>query len=236
MESANARFNLSDINSATTGYQGGNSHTITHLTSVQLRSDLIESQIYVCNSHVLNMFTDNFDHQTMEQFVNGVLSDEEVSGYVIHMDELSLRFGCHFSLISDLNSYYLESMRLLARADLTLDFELFRRLPDQLNVYTSKSTLKFGDNCRFGRNVFIDAGCEMGENCEIENCFIGSNCHIGSNVKITNTVVWPNSRIGSNSIVNACLIGFGVRVGSSVKICENCVLGNDVQVLNLILL
>lgn len=200
--------------------------------SIQLRSDLVESQIYLCNSHVLHMFTDNFDHENMEQFVNGVLSDEEVSGYVIHMDTLTLRFGSHFSLVTDLNSYYMESMRLLSRADLVIDFEHFRRQPDRLNVYTSKLTLKFGDNCRLGRNVLIDAGCRIDENCELENCFIAANCHLASNVKLTNTVVWPNSRIGPNSHINACLIGFGARIGANVRICENCVLGNDVQVLD----
>lgn len=164
--------------------------------------------------------------------MNGVLSDEEVSGYVIHMDTLKPHFGSHFSLISDLNSYYVENMRLLSRPDLTLDNELFRRQADRLNVYTSKKTLKFGDNCRLVRNVLIDSGCRIGENCELENCVIGANCQIGANVKLTNSIVWPNSRIGSNSVINACLIGFGVRIGSNVKICENCVFGSDVQVNN----
>lgn len=162
--------------------------------------------------------------------MNGVLSDEEVSGHVIHMDTLKPHFGSHFSLIADLNSYYVESMRLLARADLTLDYELFRRQPDRLNVYTSKKTLKYGDNSRLVRNVFIDSGCRIGENCELENCFIAANCQIGANVKLSNSIVWPNSRIGPNSVINACLIGFGVRIGANVKMVENCVLGSDVQV------
>lgn len=231
MESANARFNLADNNSAVTGYQGGNAQTITHLTSIQMRSDLLESQIYLCSSHVLNMFTDNFDHQTMEDFVRGVLSDEEVSGYVIHMDTMNMRFGSHFSLVADLNSYYVEMMRLLARgADLTLDLALFKRQRDRLNVYMSKQVLKIGNNCRLERNVFIDAGCRIGEKCEIENCLIAANCQIGPNTKLTNSIVWPNTRIGPNCVINACLIGFNVRVGSNVKICENCILGNEVQV------
>lgn len=228
VESANARFNLGDQNNnSLTGYQGGSSQTIAHFDSVQLRADLVESQIYLCNSHVLHMFTDNFDHETMEQFVNGVLSDEEVSGYVIHMDVLRLGFGAHFSVINDLNSYYVENMRLLARADLDLDFELFRRQLDRLNVFTSKS---FVDNCRLGRNVFIEAGCRIGENCQLENCFIASNSHLAANVKLTNSIVWSGARIGPNSVVNACLLGFAVHLGANVKICENCVFGNEVQV------
>lgn len=59
VDSANARFNLAENNTSITGYQGGSSKTISHLTSVQMRSDLIESQIYLCNSHVLSMFTDS---------------------------------------------------------------------------------------------------------------------------------------------------------------------------------
>lgn len=230
MESANARFNLADNNTAVTGYQGGNAQTITHLASIQMRSDLLESHIYLCNAHVLHMFTDSFDYQSMPDFVNGVLSDEEVSGSVIHMDTMKPRFGSHFSLIADLNTYYVEMMRVLARADLTLDYELFKRQPDRINVYVNKQALKVGNNCRLERNVFVDAGCRIGEKCELENCLIAANCHIGANTKLSNSIVWPNSRIGPNCVINACLIGFNVRVGANVKICENCILGNEVQV------
>lgn len=237
VESANARFNLSNqqqwLSASSTGYQGGNAHTISHLNSIQSRTDLVESQIYLCNAYVLHMFTDNFDHETMEQFIVGVLNDEEVSGYVVHVDALALKFGAHFSRIVDLNTYYYETMRLLTRADLTLaDLgELFRRQADKFNVYTSKSVLKFGDNCKIGRNVFVDAGARISENCELENCFIAANCHLGANVKLTNSVVWPNTRIGPKSVLNAVFVGFGVKIGRNVNVCENCVFGNDVQVI-----
>ena len=126
VDNANAKYKLhlnpdSSLN-AKNGFQGGSHDQIIHLKTVQQRNDLLESQIYLCSPYVLHLFTDNFDFETMIDFVKGVLVDEEVSGYTIYIDMFKFKFGSNFSLINNLNSYYYEIMRLLSRTDLILDY------------------------------------------------------------------------------------------------------------------
>ena len=196
MDNANAKYKLQATSvtgglNATSGFQGGSSGQILHLKTVQQRNDLLETQIYLCSPYVLHLFTDNFDFGTMIDFVKGVLVDEEVSGYTMYIDEFKIKFGAHFSLVNNLNSYYYECMRLLARCDLVLDYSAmtdYRRLLDRVNVYLSKMSEKFGNNIKLEKNVFIESNCKIGANVELLNCYIGANCVIGNNTKISSNI------------------------------------------------
>lgn len=189
--------------------------------------DISETQIYICNTKLLDLFENEFD--TIEQFVKKQIS---INKSTILLDILDRNlFGAHFSLIYDLNSYFNECLKILTRADLILESDAIKYIRDieRLNVFISQKSI-IGERSRLARNVLIDAGCKIGNDCELENCWIGENCDLGSNVKITNSIVGSNSKIGSNSSLNACIIGFNVSLGFSVKICENCVLGDKTKV------
>jgi translation initiation factor eIF-2B subunit epsilon len=46
---------------------------------LQVRSDLIDTNISICSPEVLMMFSDNFDYQSLKRdFVVGTLSEEEL--------------------------------------------------------------------------------------------------------------------------------------------------------------
>ena len=85
------RLFYSSLN-AKNGFQGGSPGQILHLKTVQQRNDLLESQIYLCHPYVLNSFTDNFDFENMNDFIKGVLVDEEVSGYTMYIDVFKMKF------------------------------------------------------------------------------------------------------------------------------------------------
>lgn len=146
-------------------------------------------------------------------------------------------FGSHFSFIHDLDSYFNECMRLLTRPDLTLELRLFARDSERLNVFTSHSASIAKHkpfNAKLNRNVLIDSGCRIGDNCELENCWLGRNCHLGSNVKLINSIMCGNCKIGPDSCLNACILGFNVRLGSNVCVCQNCVLADGTHVVFII--
>ena len=46
--------------------------------SLSVRGDLENCEIAICASYVPTIFTDNFDYQTYDDFIKGVLIDEEV--------------------------------------------------------------------------------------------------------------------------------------------------------------
>lgn len=206
--------------------QGGSIDTIVHLKTIQQRNDLLESQIYLCSPYVLHIFTDNFDYESMVEFVHGVLANEEVSGYTLYIDVLPRKYGSHLSVITSLNTYYLQVMRLLTRDDLILGGSRrrgnYKRMLDRMHVHLSKMEggewTTFGNNTVFERNVLVEAGCVIGEGCEFVNCYLGANCVIGDNVKLANTIVWPNSRIGSGSVIRSSLIANNVKIGNNCSV------------------
>lgn len=218
---------------AAKGLQGDSIELITHLKTVTQRNDLFEAQIYLCSPYVLHIFTDNFDFQTMDGFIRGVLIDEEVSGYTMYVDVFKRKFRTHLSSIFNLNSYYLETMRLMQRADILLDFNqraMYNQMLDRINVYINKKSNKFGDNLKLERNVYIGSNCKIGDKCELVNCYLADNCILGNNVKISNSIIWSNTTIGDDSIINASIIGNNCRIGKNCKIIENTIFSNDCHV------
>jgi translation initiation factor eIF-2B subunit epsilon len=52
---------------------------LTENDNVQLRYDLLDSQISVCSPEVLSLYKDNFDYLNRDDFVKGILINEDVS-------------------------------------------------------------------------------------------------------------------------------------------------------------
>ena len=47
-----------------------------------MRHDLLDCQVAICSPVVPTLFTDNFDYLTREDFIKGILENEEVSELV----------------------------------------------------------------------------------------------------------------------------------------------------------
>jgi hypothetical protein len=61
---------------------------------LQVRTDLLDTNISICSPEVLMMFSDNFDYQTLKRdFVVGTLSEEEL-GKKIYLHTLQVRSRC----------------------------------------------------------------------------------------------------------------------------------------------
>jgi len=58
--------------------------------NVQLRYDLMDTGISICSPHIPELFTDNFDYQTKDDFVKGILINEEVSKAISYYSQLML--------------------------------------------------------------------------------------------------------------------------------------------------
>ncbi len=95
--------------------------SIEHLKTIQQRNDLVESGVYLCSPYVLHMFTDNFDYENMTDYIRGVLVEEEVAGYTCYIDVFKKKFHDHYSNITNINTYYLEMMKMIQRNDLILN-------------------------------------------------------------------------------------------------------------------
>lgn len=52
--------------------------------SVSIRHNIKDTHIAICSSSVLPLFTDNFDFQTRDDFIKGLLINEEILGSTIY--------------------------------------------------------------------------------------------------------------------------------------------------------
>lgn len=57
-------------------------------SEVTLRHDLIDPQIAICAPSALPLFADNFDFATRDDFVRGLLINEEILASTIYFSEL----------------------------------------------------------------------------------------------------------------------------------------------------
>lgn len=58
-------------------------------SEVEIRNDLIDPQIAICSPSVLSQFADNFDFATRDDFIRGLLINEEILESTIYFAELS---------------------------------------------------------------------------------------------------------------------------------------------------
>lgn len=66
-----------------------------------VRHDLIDTHICVCTPRVVELFVDNFDYKTKNDFIRGLLINEEVK-----MEEVKCHLMIEHSLMVDLVKNY----------------------------------------------------------------------------------------------------------------------------------
>lgn len=201
------------------------STSLTKASTLKLYTSMLDTQIYLCSSYVLHMFSDNFDALTMSDFIHMIRADQ-ISRYAIYMDKIDRQFGTYVALVNDLNSYYRQTLKLTQLiSSFHLDYFLRYTSNKSFNI-TLKSNVKLGRNLNLCRNVFIDDNAQVDDSCELINCYVGKNVHLGANVKLSNAIILDNSIIGKNTIINACLIGPHVKINENLSICENTLLSS----------
>lgn len=57
-------------------------------SDVEIRHDLSDPEIAICSPAVLSLFADNFDFETRDDFIRGLLINEEILASTIYVSEL----------------------------------------------------------------------------------------------------------------------------------------------------
>lgn len=193
--------------------------------SINVRYDLSNCHIFICSPQVAPLFTDNFDYQTLDDFVKGILINEEIMGDQIHACILEDGYSAR---VNDLHMYNAISQDYVNHwvYPLTPTSVISKRNYVYINEH-----VQIGKNCELKSSIIIGANTSIGENVKINKSMIGANCKIGSNVCIENSYIWDgatiendvdikqtvvcnNAHIQKSSKMIDCLISFGVVVGS----------------------
>ncbi|KAM8901998.1 translation initiation factor eIF2B subunit epsilon isoform 2-T2 [Lycaon pictus] len=148
---------------------------------VEIRYDLLDCHISICSPQVAQLFTDNFDYQTRDDFVRGLLVNEEILGNQIHMHVTTKEYGAR---VTNLHMYAAVCADVIRRwvypltpeANFT-DSTTQSCTHSRHNIYRGPE-VSLGHGSILEENVLLGSGTVIGSNCYITNSVIGPGCHI----------------------------------------------------------
>lgn len=209
-------------------------------SSVQIRHDLLDCHVSICAPTVLQLMADNFDFETIDDLIKGILVNQEVQDVSVYAHTLNpMEYAAR---AADPVAYAAVSQDVMSRwvYPFVPDHNITGLIDDAYvcrrhNVYLHRDiTLQRG--LTLDENVIIGCGSVVGENSTISRSVVGKRCRIGQNVcivgsylmdgvvvedgcTVTTSVVDKDVVISNSSKVSGAIIGAGVKlpVSSTVE-------------------
>lgn len=197
--------------------------------NIDVRYDVLDCHVSICDPTVPQLFSDNFDYQTRHHFIRGILVNEEIMGNHIYTHFISDQYAAR---VSNLHTYDAISKDVIHRW-------VYPLVPDNAagesysygrhNIYLSSDvTLAVGTELI--EDVVIGQGSKIGANSHISHASIGQNCIIGENVHIEGSYIWDDVIIEDGGVINQAILCDRVIVRAGVTIEKGCILSYDVSV------
>ncbi|XP_076256049.1 eukaryotic translation initiation factor 2B subunit epsilon isoform X2 [Rhynchophorus ferrugineus] len=178
-------------------------------SSVSVRHNLKDTHIAICSPAVLPLFSDNFDFQTKDDFVKGLLINEDILGSTIYCQILK---GSNYgSAISNWRMYQAVSLEL-----------------NNKWVYPIVPTVK--RNRTLPENSVCSTQSTIDLNSSFNKVIIGSNVTIGKNVKITDSFIFDNVQIEDDVVISLSVIGPNCIIKKGAKVTAGSILGKGVVI------
>uniref|UniRef100_A0A1A8GDB9 Translation initiation factor eIF2B subunit epsilon n=1 Tax=Nothobranchius korthausae TaxID=1143690 RepID=A0A1A8GDB9_9TELE len=199
----------------------------------EIRHDLLDCHISICSPQVAELFTDNFDYQTRDDFVRGLLVNEEILGNQIHIHATHDGYGVRVSNLLMYDSVSSDFVRrwfypITPESNFT-DQEGRSCTYSRHNVYRG-SGVSLGHGSQMKENVLIGCDTSIGANCCLSNSVIGDNCTIGDNVILDHAYIWNNGHIASNVEIRQSVVCDKAEVKEGVTLNKQCVLAYNVVI------
>eukprot|EP00066_Takifugu_rubripes_P010175 XP_003977775.1 PREDICTED: translation initiation factor eIF-2B subunit epsilon [Takifugu rubripes] len=199
----------------------------------EIRYDLLDCHISICSPQVAELFTDNFDYQTRDDFVRGILVNEEILGNQIHVHVTQDGYGARVSNLLMYDSVSSDIVRrwvypVTPEANFT-DQKGQSCTYSRHNVYRG-SGVSLGHGSQMEENLLIGCNTSIGANCNISNSVIGNSCTIGDNVKLEHAYIWNNVHIDRDVVISQSVVCDNVEVKAGVRLNKQCVLAYNVVI------
>lgn len=200
--------------------------------------NLLDSGIYICSPHLPQLLADNFDYQTMDDLVHGIMGSEDILGNTINVHVAKGMFALRAS------SPYMYPIV----CDAVLKHYAYPFVPDSIILrppngrmrfdhemchlchYTHKETVKFGLEVKLEMSVAIDKDSQIGSNTKIEESTVGVNCKVGKNVVISGSHIFNDVTIEDDAVIEGAFLDDGVRIGKAAHIKKGCILARGVVI------
>ena len=194
---------------------------------VDLRFDLVHGGVAICSPSVPPLFSDNFDCQSLEEFIKGTIEDD-LTDHTLYA--LVVSDHGYLAKISDF-----ETLMALNRD--VLNRWAYPQVPapaykmGKNNVYKTSTTGLHRD-CHLEEETVVGADSRIGSKSWVTRSSIGPGCRIGSNVTIGNCIMLENVTVEDGCKLEGCVLGAGVKIGPDCAVGRRSVLGPGVEISN----
>lgn len=193
-------------------------------SEIEINTCFMDTHVYLCSPSVLPLFADNFDFQTMEDFIRGVLMNEEILNSRIYWQQLN---SDDYSLpIVSWNAYHTLTRDILNRHSYPLTPNAIPFLKSF--IYMPRSTYKhrnatLAKGCRLEEDSVLCQNSTLGNDTNVTRSVIGNNCLVGCNVTIKNSYILSNTKVENNCIITNSVVFPNCIIKEDAKI-NGCVL------------
>ncbi|XP_049865446.1 translation initiation factor eIF-2B subunit epsilon [Pectinophora gossypiella] len=175
-------------------------------SEVKLHHNLADANIAMCSPSVPPLFSDNFDFQTRDDFIHGILINEEI-----------LASSLYYTLLKE-NQY----------AAAVTNWKTYQTIcRDVLHNWAYPLSIETGSFYRdnyhlIGYHNFRNKSSTLSRSCTlVEDVLIGDNTHINDHTSVTKSVIGHNCKIGSNVTITGC------QIMNNVVVKDNCQIMNS---------
>lgn len=197
---------------------------------VELHHDLVDPQIAICSASALPLFSDNFDYETRDQFIRGLVMNQEIQSDSIYVAQLPNEQ--YAAKVSDWNAYQMVSHDVINRwvyplvPDMGVCCLSQQYLFLRNNIYRHKN-IKVERTSSLQNDVVLHQECTVNEKSMLSYCVLGKHCSIGKNCIINNAYIFENVIIGDNCKLENCIVGSNVQIKADCTISGGSVIAND---------
>lgn len=198
-----------------------------------MHHDLVDPGIAICSPAALPLFADNFDFLTRDDFVRGLLMNEEILASSIYVHELEEQQ--YARKVTNWQTYQMVSKDIMNRwvyplvpnngiCRLELGYAFLRNM-----VYKNKNAHLERDAV-LKQNVIINDQSFVDNESLLEFTVVGSRCRIGRTCQLNHAYILDGAVIEDNVTLNYCFIGFGTTVGKGCVVDQGTIIGDGCKI------
>ncbi|XP_058988077.1 translation initiation factor eIF-2B subunit epsilon-like [Musca domestica] len=197
-------------------------------SQVALYHNLIDPQMAIGSPSMLSLFSDNFDFETRDDFVKGILINEEILDSRIYVSLLPREQ--YARKVNNWLTYQIVSNDIISRWSYPLvpDMGVVGLKQQYIflknNIYRSPESNMSKVTLR--ENVVAGAGSFVGSGSTLGSSVLGKNVKIGQNCRLVNAFILDDAVVEDNCVLEFCVVGAKAKVGCKSKLTEGCVVGN----------
>lgn len=202
-------------------------------SKVTLRTDVMDSGVYICSPKVPLEFTEHFDALSIAEYFEGFLAPDEAD-VVSHKVYARLLTDEYAARVQDLKTYRHNTSNLFFRWAMPVNpgENLF---PGTSYAYSKAHASYIEKGVVVPRSAkvshcVIGAGCTLEEGCVVSRCILGRASCIKAGATVHGSVLLASVVVESGAQVDTSVLAEGVVVGAGATVARGCVLASGVQV------